>query len=124
MEGKQQHGLLPPRTLQSANPFDMAHVDLNGPYAHGKYGITIIDHVTKGLKVGVQDNKEALTTAESFDREWLCGLLKLCDMTPNHSLCRTADLRRGYPDAAYGPSLTLCTRRLPDRTPRKTWVRM
>ena len=34
--GKQQYGLLPPRTLQSANPFDMVHVDLIGHYAHEK----------------------------------------------------------------------------------------
>lgn len=51
--GKQQHGLLPPRTLRSANPFDVVHVDLIGPYAHAKYGIAIIDHTTRWLEVGV-----------------------------------------------------------------------
>lgn len=34
------------------------------------------------------------------------------DGNPNHSLCRTAELRTGYSDAAYGPSITLCTLRL------------
>ena len=61
--GKQQHGLLPPRMLQSAKPFDVVHVDLIGPHKHGKYGITIIDHATRWLEVGVQGNKEAVTTA-------------------------------------------------------------
>ncbi|CAI5712590.1 unnamed protein product [Peronospora destructor] len=51
---------------------------------------------------------------------WWSGFLKLCDKIPNHSLCRTADLRRGYLDAAYRPSLTLCTRRLAGRSLRNT----
>ena len=70
--GKQKHGLLPPRTLQSANPFDVVHVDLIGSYERGKYSITIIDHATRWLKTGIHDNKEDVTTAESFDLEWLC----------------------------------------------------
>eukprot|EP00644_Phytophthora_capsici_P005341 jgi/Phyca11/96236/e_gw1.1.1686.1 len=32
----------------------------------------MIDQATRWLEVGVQSNKESLTTAESFDREWLC----------------------------------------------------
>ena len=45
--GSQDDGLLPPRTLKTVNPFDV-------------------------VKVGIQAEKLALATAESFDREWLC----------------------------------------------------
>ncbi|KAG6611400.1 Pol Polyprotein [Phytophthora cinnamomi] len=69
--GKQDYGLLPPRTMKTVNPFDIVHVDLIGPY-EGFYGITIIDQATRWLEVGVQPDKESLTSAESFDREWLC----------------------------------------------------
>ncbi|OWZ02754.1 Pol Polyprotein [Phytophthora megakarya] len=70
--GKQDYGLLPPRTTKTVNPFDVVHVDLIGPYEGSGYGITMIDQATRWLEVGVQLNKESLTTAESFDREWLC----------------------------------------------------
>uniref|UniRef100_A0AAV1U4K5 RNA-directed DNA polymerase n=1 Tax=Peronospora matthiolae TaxID=2874970 RepID=A0AAV1U4K5_9STRA len=70
--GKQDYGLLPPRTLKTVNPFDTVHVDLIGPYEDGHYGITMIDHATRWLEVGIQHDKTSLTTAESFDREWLC----------------------------------------------------
>ena len=70
--GKQAYGLLPPRTNRTVNPFDIVHVDLIGPYGDGYYGITMIDQATRWLEVAVQPNKESLTTAESFDREWLC----------------------------------------------------
>lgn len=69
--GKQDYGLLPPRTLKTVNPWDVVHVDLIGPY-DGYYGITIIDQATRWLEVGVQPDKKRLTTAESFDREWIC----------------------------------------------------
>ncbi|OWZ04540.1 LOW QUALITY PROTEIN: hypothetical protein PHMEG_00023540 [Phytophthora megakarya] len=32
----------------------------------------MIDQATRWLEVGVQPDEESLTTAESFDREWLC----------------------------------------------------
>jgi cleavage and polyadenylation specificity factor subunit 1 len=70
--GKQDYGLLPPRTLKTVNPWDVVHVDLIGPYDDGGYGITIIDQATRWLEVDVQPDKLALTTAESFDRVWLC----------------------------------------------------
>lgn len=70
--GKQDFGLLPPRSMRTVNPFDVVHVDLIGPYEGGSYGITIVDQATRWLEVGVQQDKRALTTAESFDREWLC----------------------------------------------------
>ncbi|GMF24808.1 unnamed protein product [Phytophthora fragariaefolia] len=70
--GKQQHGHLPPRTVKAYNPFDFVHFDLIGPYHGGHYGITIIDQATRWLEVGIQPDKASLTTAESFDREWLC----------------------------------------------------
>ena len=41
--GKQDYGLLPPRTLKTVKPFDVAHVDLIGSYNDGSYGITMID---------------------------------------------------------------------------------
>eukprot|EP00644_Phytophthora_capsici_P004502 jgi/Phyca11/110991/e_gw1.19.664.1 len=69
--GKQDYGHLPPRTMASVDPFDVVHIDLIGPY-DGFYGVTMIDHATRWLEVAVQPNKDALTTAESFDREWLC----------------------------------------------------
>ena len=62
---------LPPRTLKTVNPFDVVHVDLIGP-DDGYCGITIIDQSTRWLEVGIQTDKSALTTAESFDCEWLC----------------------------------------------------
>lgn len=69
--GKQDYGLLPPRTLKTVNPWDVVDVDLIGPY-DGYYGITIIDPATCWLEVGVQPDKKRLTTAGSFDREWIC----------------------------------------------------
>ena len=53
------------------NPWDVVHVDLIGPY-DGYYGITIIDQATRWLEVGVQLDQNILTTAESFDCEWIC----------------------------------------------------
>ncbi|POM79703.1 Pol protein [Phytophthora palmivora] len=70
--GKQDYGLLPPRSLKTVNPWDIVHVDLIGPYEGSGYGITMIDQATRWLEVGIQSDKESLTTAESFDREWLC----------------------------------------------------
>ncbi|GMF14430.1 unnamed protein product [Phytophthora fragariaefolia] len=70
--GKQNYGLIPPRTLRTVNPFDIVHVDLIEPYEGNFYGITMIDQATRWLEVGFQPDKDALTTAESFDREWLC----------------------------------------------------
>jgi hypothetical protein len=70
--GKQDYGLLSPRALKTVNPFDTVHVDLIGPYDNGSYGITMIDQATRWLEVGIQPDKLSLTTAESFDREWLC----------------------------------------------------
>ena len=70
--GKQDYGLLPPRTLKTVNPFDTVHVDLIGTYQDGYYGITIVDHATRWMEVGIQPDKSYLTTAESFYREWLC----------------------------------------------------
>ncbi|KAG3059971.1 hypothetical protein PI124_g23062 [Phytophthora idaei] len=32
----------------------------------------MIDQATRWLEVGVQPDKQTLTSAESFDREWLC----------------------------------------------------
>ena len=32
----------------------------------------MVDHATRWLEVGIQPDKSSLTTAESFDREWLC----------------------------------------------------
>ncbi|OWZ03089.1 Pol Polyprotein [Phytophthora megakarya] len=70
--GKQGYGLLPTRTMKNVNPFDIVHVDLIGPYEGNFYGITIIDQATRWLEVAILPDKESLTTAESFDREWLC----------------------------------------------------
>ncbi|OWY92888.1 Pol Polyprotein [Phytophthora megakarya] len=70
--GKQDYGLLPPRSLKTVNPWDLVHVDLIGPYDGDGYGITMIDHATRWLEIGVQPDKESRTTAESFDRGWLC----------------------------------------------------
>lgn len=70
--GKQEYGLLPPRTMQTVNPFDIVHVDLIDPYEGQGYGNTMINQATRWLEAGVQPNKESSTTAESFDREWLC----------------------------------------------------
>eukprot|EP00644_Phytophthora_capsici_P007432 jgi/Phyca11/111805/e_gw1.21.610.1 len=70
--GKQYYGLLPPRAMKMVNPFGVVHADLIGPYEGQGYGITMIEQATRWLEVGVQSNKESLTTAESFDRECLC----------------------------------------------------
>ena len=70
--GKQDYGLLPPRTLKTLNPFDTIHVDLIGPYEDGHYGFTMIDHATIWLEVGIQNDKTSLTKAENFECEWLC----------------------------------------------------
>ncbi|POM60314.1 Gag-pol fusion protein [Phytophthora palmivora] len=66
--GKQDYGLLSPRTMKTVNPFDVVHVDLVGPYEGQGYGITMIDQASRRLEVGVLPNKDSLTTAESFDR--------------------------------------------------------
>ena len=47
------------------------HVDFIGTY-NGYNGITIIDQATRWIEVGVQPDKNSLTTAEKFDREWIC----------------------------------------------------
>ena len=46
--------------------------DLIGPYKVGYYGTTMIVQAIRWPEFGVQPNKESITTAESFDREWLC----------------------------------------------------
>uniref|UniRef100_A0AAV1SZR8 Integrase zinc-binding domain-containing protein n=1 Tax=Peronospora matthiolae TaxID=2874970 RepID=A0AAV1SZR8_9STRA len=55
--GKQDYGLLPPRTLKTVNPFDSVHVDLIGPYEVEFYGITMVDYATRWLEVGIQPDK-------------------------------------------------------------------
>ncbi|OWZ22105.1 Pol Polyprotein [Phytophthora megakarya] len=55
--GKQDYGLLPPRTMTTGR----------------FYGVTMVDQATRWLEVAVQPNKEALATTETFDREWLCS---------------------------------------------------
>ena len=70
--GKQDYGLLPPRTLKTLNPFDTVHVNFIGPYEDGHYGITMIDHAARWLEVGIQNDKTSLTKAEIFECEWLC----------------------------------------------------
>uniref|UniRef100_A0AAV1T408 Integrase zinc-binding domain-containing protein n=3 Tax=Peronospora matthiolae TaxID=2874970 RepID=A0AAV1T408_9STRA len=55
--GKQDYGLLPPRTLKTVNPFDSVHADLIGSYEDGYYGITMVDHATRWLEVGIQPDK-------------------------------------------------------------------
>ncbi|POM79176.1 Rapid-growth-like protein 25 [Phytophthora palmivora] len=49
--GKQDYGLLPPRTMRTVNPFDVVHVDLIGPYEGQGYEITMIDQATRCLKL-------------------------------------------------------------------------
>lgn len=53
------------------NLWDVVHVELIGPY-DGYYGITIIDVAKSWLKVNSLTDQNSLTTAESFDREWIC----------------------------------------------------
>ncbi|OWY96984.1 Pol Polyprotein [Phytophthora megakarya] len=62
----------PPRTLKTVDPSDIVHIDLIGPYDDGSYGVTMIDQATRWLEIGIQADRQALTTAETFDREWLC----------------------------------------------------
>lgn len=62
--GQQDYRLLPPRTLKTVNPFDVVHVDLIGPYEGKCYGIAMIDQATRWLEVGVQPDKESLSTAD------------------------------------------------------------
>lgn len=69
--GRQHYGPLSPRTLKTANTWDVVQVDLIGPY-DGYYGITIIEQATRWLEVGIHPDKNILTTAESFYREWIC----------------------------------------------------
>ncbi|OWZ13223.1 LOW QUALITY PROTEIN: Pol Polyprotein [Phytophthora megakarya] len=59
--GKQGYGKLPPRTLKTVEPFEIVHIDLIGSYNDDGYGMT------KLLSA-----RHALTTADTFDREWLC----------------------------------------------------
>ncbi|OWY95652.1 Pol Polyprotein [Phytophthora megakarya] len=66
------YGKPPPRTLKTVDPFDIVHIDLIGPYDDGGYGVTMIDQATRWLEIGIQADRQALTTAETFDREWLC----------------------------------------------------
>ncbi|POM74151.1 LOW QUALITY PROTEIN: Pol protein [Phytophthora palmivora] len=64
--GKQDYGLLPPRTLKTVNPWDIVHVDLIGPYKNNGYDITMIDQATRWLEVGIQPDEDSRTTAESL----------------------------------------------------------
>ena len=54
------------------NTFDTVYVDLIGTYEVGYCEIIMIDHATRWLDVWIQPNKTSVTTAEIFDRNWLC----------------------------------------------------
>ncbi|KAJ0391230.1 hypothetical protein P43SY_008411 [Pythium insidiosum] len=70
--GRQAYAQVPLRTMKHVDPWDVVHVDLIGPYDDGHYAITMIDHATRWLEIGIQPDKRSVTTAECFDREWLC----------------------------------------------------
>ena len=61
-------GLLPPRTLENVNLFDVVHIGIIGPYKYGSYGITMIDQATRWIVIYFQINKMTLATIEILDR--------------------------------------------------------
>ena len=64
------NGLLPPRTLKSANPFNVVHIGHIGPCDNGIYKITMVGQEARWL--GVLPKQLPLTAFQSLEREWIC----------------------------------------------------
>ena len=55
--GPQKYGKLPPRDLETINPFDVVHVDMMGPYGNDRsYALTVVDEGTRWLEVSIQSD--------------------------------------------------------------------